>query len=102
MTRKEFEKQVTEMVENFVPHDYKSNALKELSEIETKTKKSTLHIRFIVNDYPDFNHIEFKVTQPGMFVIKMCVNPEELKNNPKAIKKIGKMFNGWLKRGTIE
>ena len=99
---KKFEKQLTEMVENFIYHDYKKNAEKELLEIENKTKKATSHIRFIVNDYPDFNHIELKITQPDIFVMKICINPTALKNNPKSIKKIVKMFKGWLKRGRIE
>ena len=99
---KQLEKQLTEMVENFIYHDYKKNAEKELLEIENKTKKATSHIRFIVNNYPDFNHIELKFTQPGIFVMKLCINPEVLKNDPKSIKKLVKMFKGWLKKGRIE
>jgi len=101
MTVKEFEKQLTDMVNNFDAKDYKKNALKELDDLEEKG----IHIpysAFIVHNYPDFNHIELKVTQLDTFVMKICVNPEVLKDNPKAIKGLAKMFKGWLKKGTLE
>ena len=55
----EFAKKLIEMAENFEPHDYRANAFKEIEEVEA-LGKIVSHIAFIVNDYPEFNHIELK------------------------------------------
>ena len=76
----EFAKKLIEMAENFNPHDYRANAFKEIEEVEA-LGKIVPHITFIVKEYPDFNHIELKCTQPNLFVFKLCINPEAIKEN---------------------
>ena len=94
MKRKELEAQITEMVENFQPNNFKQKAFEELGKL---TKKKDINsyssIRFILNDYPDYDSVCFKISQPGKFIIKFHINPNELKGNKKAIKKLAKYFS---------
>ena len=93
---KELEKDITKMVNNFQPNKFKERAYQELSRVDLTKKSAT---RNIIQDYPDFDSICFKITDPDHFVIKIHINPEDLKNNPKAIKKCAKMISGWFKKG---
>ena len=94
MKFKDLVKQITEMVENRENHLYKENAYKELSRVDLSKKPS---VRFILEDYPDFDHIQFKISQPGRFVVKICINYDDLKDNPKAIKQCAKMVYKFAK-----
>lgn len=98
----EFAKKLIGMANNFDAKDFKKNALKELAEIEKKTKKSTAYTRFIVENYPDFNHIELKVTQPNIFVIKICINPEAIKENPATAYGLAELYKSFFDQGARE
>ena len=93
---KELEKQLTEMVENFQPNHFKEKAYQELSKVDLTKKPAT---RFIINDYPDFDSICFKITQPNCFTVRIHINPDELRGNKKAIHNAAKMISHWYKNG---
>ena len=98
----EFAQRLIRMAKEFDPHDYKANALKELEEVES-SGKSVPHIAFIINEYPDFNHIELKCTQPGEFTFKICVKPELiLENNNQLAYELAGMYAFWASRGGHE
>lgn len=90
---KELEKSIQELVDNFEECDYKLKALSELSNFDDVKFEACRHI---VNDYPDFNHIELKITNTDAFVFKLCINPKYMKDK-KTIRKLAKAFRGWLK-----
>ena len=95
---KEIEDKLTEMAECFEQHDRKKKAKEELDAIADEASGLAFdNIKFIVEDYPDFDHILFRVEIPGQLVVKFCVNPENLKGNKKAIKLLAKEFYRWSK-----
>ena len=94
MKFKELERQLTEMVENFQPNHFKEKAYQELSKVDLIKKPAT---RFIISDYPDFDSVCFKITQPNCFTVRIHINPDELRGNKKAIHKCAKMIYGWMK-----
>ena len=96
---KELEKQLTEMVENFSNYDYRKNALRELEEVEQLGKKNYPNMAFIIQQYPNFNSICFKISQPNHFVVSISINVDDLKGNPKAIHNAAKMISHWYKNG---
>ena len=83
---KDIEKRIEDEVNNFVYNNYKSNALKELEPISNDCPS----IKFIVNQYPNFNHLRFKFSLEDKLEIDICINPEDLKGNKKAIKALAK------------
>lgn len=83
---KDIEKRIEDEVNNFVCNDYKSNALKELESISNDCPA----IKFIVNQYPDFNHLRITFAVKDQIEINICINPEDLKENKKAIKALAK------------
>lgn len=93
---KELEQNIANLVENFTPNNYKMRALGEMNRATTE-ENQLLACAKIVADYPDFDHVQLKITVPNRFVVKFCINPSELKDNPKMIKKFAKAFKGWLK-----
>ena len=97
----EFAKRLIDMAENFCPHDYKANAMKEIEEIESLDKRVP-HIAFIVNDYPDFSHIELKCTQPDVFVFKICVSSEAIKENHDFAYQLAGLYKIWVDQGGHE
>lgn len=97
----EFAKKLIDMAENFDPHDYRANAFKEIEEVEALGKRVP-HIAFIVNEYPDFNHIELKCTQPGVFVFKICVSPEAIKDNHEFAYQLAGLYELWVQQGGHE
>lgn len=97
----EFAQKLIDMANNFDAKDYKKNALKELDDL--KSKGIVLpYSAYIVNAYPDFNHIELKVTQPDVFVFKMCVNPQTIKEYPDTALQLAVMFQSFMDMGATE
>ncbi|MBO7715579.1 MAG: hypothetical protein J6S85_18595 [Methanobrevibacter sp.] len=94
---KEYEQQIINLIDNPVQHDYRKHAFEELEQMEKKTKKNFPNIAFIINEYPDFNSVCLKVTQPNHFVFQVFINPYDYKDLPpkkkkKAIKKLMQMI----------
>ena len=94
---KEYEQQITNLIDNPVQHDYRKHAFEELEEMEKKAKKHFPNIAFIINEYPDFNSVCLKVTQPNNFVFQVFINPYDYKDLPhkkkkKAIENLVKMM----------
>ena len=97
----EFAQRLIDMANNFDAKDYKKNALKELNDLEAKGILIP-YSAYIVHAYPDFNHIELKVTQPDVFVMKMCVNPQTIKDYPDTALQLAVMFQGFMDMGAKE
>ena len=93
-----FAKKLIKMAEEFDPHDYRANASREIEEIEALGKRVP-HIAFIVNDYPEFNHIQLKCTQPDVFVFKICVNPAAIRENHQLAHELAEVYASWVSRG---
>ena len=97
----EFAQKLIEAANEFEAKDYKKNALEELDDLEEKG----VHIpysAFIVHDYPDFNHIELKVTFPDTFAIKICINPESIKENPQIASRLAELYKSFFELGAKE
>ena len=96
MTKKEFRQKLRYMIKNFEYWDWKKKAWKEFDDLREKQGvklDDLIHICHVIDDYPDFNHIEFKVTKPNMFVIKICLDIEYLKKlNDKQLNKVADSF----------
>lgn len=99
--KEEFAKKLIKMAEEFDPHDYRANAFREIEEVEALGKRVP-HIAFIVNDYPEFNHIELKCTQPDVFVFKICVNPKVIIENHQFAYELAEMYAFWASQGGHE
>lgn len=107
MDKKELEKTITDLIDNPSHYDYKKHAFEELEAMEKQAGKDFPNIAFILNDYPDFNSIGIKVTQPGHFVFKLYLNPDDYRDLPikkkkKAIKKLVKMYANYARNGRAE
>lgn len=83
---KDIEKIIEQEINNFVYHNYKSNALKELESISNDCPS----IKFIVNQYPNFNHLRITLSAEDKLEVNINVNPEVLKGNKKAIRVLAK------------
>lgn len=94
----EFAKKLIDMANNFDAKDYKKNALKELDDLEEKGTHIP-YSAFIIHNYPEFNHIELKVTQPNIFVIKICINPEAIKENPQMAYGLAQTYQSFFNMG---
>jgi hypothetical protein len=99
--KEEFANKLIKMAEEFDPHDYRANAFREIEEVEALGKRVP-HIAFIVNDYPEFNHIELKCTQPDVFVFKICVNPAVIRENHQFAYELAEMYAFWASQGGHE
>ena len=97
----EFAQKLIKMANEFDAKDYKKNAIKELDKLQEQGI-TIPYSAFIVHNYPDFNHIELKVTQPNVFVIKMCVNPETIKEYPETAYGLAQMYESFFKEGARE
>lgn len=96
-----FAQRLIKMAEEFDSHDYRANALKEIDEIKT-LGKNVPHIAFIVNEYPEFNHIKLQCTQPNIFVFKICVNPKVIIENHQFAYNLAEMYAFWVSQGGYE
>lgn len=91
MKVKDIEKQIQDILNNYVGHDYKKNALMELDKIYTQFHVPTCsNLEFIVEQYPDFNHIRINLTLGDKLMLTICVEPNLL--NKKTIHKLAKMI----------
>lgn len=99
--KEEFAKKLIKMAEEFDPHDYRANAFKEIEEVEAMGKMVP-HITFIVKDYPEFNHIELKCTNPDIFVFKICINPKLILEDNQTAYALAEMYEFWVKQGGHE
>ena len=97
----ELEKELTEMVNNFVEHDYRKEALKELDEIE-KLGKICPNCAFIVESYPNFNSIVFKLEKPNHLILTIAINYKDLVGQPQAIHNAALMIHSWFDMGAEE
>ena len=97
----EFAQNLIDMANNFDAKDYKKNALKELDNLQEKGI-TIPYSAYIVHAYPDFNHIELKVTQPDVFVMKMCVNPQTIKDYPETALQLALMYQSFMDMGARE
>lgn len=93
----EYEKQITDLIDNPINYDYRKHAFEELEEMENKANKYFPNIAFIIKEYPDFNSVCLKVTQPNHFVFQIFINPYDYKDLPpkkkkKAIENLVKMM----------
>ena len=99
MNKKEFKKyeqQITDLIDNPVHYDYRKHAFEELEEMEKLAKKNFPNIAFIIREYPDFNCVCLKASQPNHFVFEISINPYDYKDLPpekkkKAIRNLAKM-----------
>lgn len=98
VTIKEIEQKLNDMIENFCAKDFKKNAFEELNRVQ-QYGLICPHCAFIIEQYPDFNSIMFRCEQPKCFVMTICINPDSLKGNKKAIHKTAKMLKSWFRRG---
>lgn len=94
---KEYEQQITDLIDNPVQYDYKKHAFEELEEMEKMAKKNFPNIAFIIDQYPNFNSVCLKATQPNHFVFQFYTNPYDYKDLPpkkkkKVIKNLTKMM----------
>ena len=97
---KEIENDLRNMVDNFEHNKHKENALKEFKEIrKTHTLDDVKHISFIIDQYPEFDSIELRCSNPGKWILRMNINPEILKADKRAFKKTVKMVYQWSKKG---
>jgi len=93
MTRDEIAEKLIKYAKEFVGKDYKKNALQELENLDKDI--SIPNIKFIVDDYPNFNHILVRLEIPDKCLFKICLNPEfilEDKNVPYSIADIMQTF----------
>lgn len=95
------EQEITEMVNDFVEHNYRDEAFKEIEEIEKSGKKCP-NCAFIVENYPKFNSIVFKIEQPNHFVLTIALNYKDLVGQPKAIHEAARMIYSWFEMGGEE
>jgi len=95
---KDIEKRIEDEVNNFVYNNYKSNALKELESISNDCPS----IKFIVNQYPNFNHLRFIFSVEDKIEVNINVNPEVLKGNKKAIRVLAKTIYSIVDKNKIK
>ena len=98
---KEFAEKLIQMSKDFCAKDYKKNAIKELDDLQEKGI-TVPYSAYIVHAYPDFNHIELKVTQPDVFVFKMCVNPQTIIEYPDTALQLALMYQAFFNMGARE
>ncbi len=94
---KDIEKRIEQEINNFVYNNYKSNALKELESISNDCPS----IKFIVNQYPNFNHLRITFLVEDKLEININVNPEFLKDNKKAIRVLAKTIHSIVGKNKI-
>ena len=94
---KDIEKRIEDEINNFVYNNYKSNALRELESISNDCPS----IKFIVDQYPNFNHLKFKFSVEDKFEININVSPELLKSNKKAIRVLAKTIYSIIGKNKI-
>jgi len=97
MTRDEIAEILIKNAKEFVGKDYKKNALKELENLDKDI--SIPNIKFIIDDYPDFNHILVRLEIPDKCIFKICISPEFILENEKMTYSLADMMKTWLDAG---
>ena len=106
MTIKDIENSLINYINLNTTWNYKENAWKEFDKVREKFELDDLKsICFIIDDYPNFDHLLFRITDEKNFFIKFGLSREYLKSlSKKDIHKVAKslysFFKGFnLKRG---
>lgn len=97
MTRDEIAKTLIKSAKEFVSHDYKKNALLELENLDKII--SIPNVKFIISDYPDFNHILVRLEIPDKCLFKICVSPEFILENESMAYSLADVMQTWLDSG---
>lgn len=97
MTVKEIEKVLIEYIELNFDYHHKENALKELGKLtKDKDVNCCSNIRFIVNDYPNYDHFLLKLNDDNFF-LKFGLSREYLKSlNKKDIHRLAKGLHSFF------
>jgi len=97
-TIKEFEKLITDYLNNPTRYEHKSKAWKEFDNLRKTTKLDDLaNIGFIINDYPDKDHLLLRLTNDYQFFFKMGFYREYLeKLNKKDIHTLAKAIHSFF------
>lgn len=97
----EFAQRLINMANDFDAKHIKELLLKELESMESAGKRVP-YISAIVQGYPDFDHIEVKVTQGDVFVLRFCINPEVIKLTPETAYALAEMCEQFRLLGAKE
>lgn len=97
MTSKEIAEKLITYAKEFVNKDYKKNALKELENLDKIIPIP--NTKFIIDDYPDFNHILVRLEIPDKCIFKICINPEFILENESWAYSVADMMQTWLDAG---
>ena len=90
MNKKKIEDFLFNYIKGSYEYHYKEKALKEIENIEEKTNLYISNIKYIVDDYPDYDHFAFNIYNKTCF-IKLGFSREHLlKLSEKEIHKIAK------------
>ena len=94
----EIEKMLIDKATDFMGYDYKKHALEEIEDLEKKNI-SIPNIAFIVEQYPNFNHIALKLEVPKSCILKICIDPNIILENKEATHSLANIINGWFEKG---
>lgn len=96
----DYEKEIIEMAKDFKHNNYKEKALKELDNVRSVFKLDDVqNIAWIVGRYPDFDHIELKVEVKDQWILRLCVAPEVVLENPDIARGFAEMANYFAEKG---
>lgn len=97
----ELAQKLINMANDFDAKHVKELLLKELDSIENASKRVPC-ISALVQGYPDFDHIEVKVTEGDVFAIRFCINPEVIKLTPETAYALAEMCEQFRLLGAKE
>lgn len=97
----ELAQRILNMANDFDAKHVKELLLKELDSIEEASKRVP-YISALVQGYPDFDHIEVKVTQDNVFAIRFCISPEVVKLTPETAYALAEMCEQFRLLGAKE
>ena len=99
MQVKEIEKRLSDYIDSKEVYNHKDNALKEFDKIrETCSLDDVSNISFIIQDYPDYDHYLFKLTDKTFF-LKFGLSKDYLKSlSKKDIHKLAKGLHKFFGR----
>lgn len=98
MSVEELEKMLIDKATDFISHDYKKHAFEEIKDLEKKNI-SVPNIAFIVEQYPDFNHIDLKLEVPKSCILKICIDPKIILENKETAHALANIINEWFEMG---
>lgn len=94
----EFEEMLIDKATDFTGYDYKKYALEEIEDLEKKNI-FVPNISFIVDQYPDFNHIAVKLEIPKSCILKICIDPNIILENKEATHAMAVILDTWREMG---